>query len=75
MPLTDCSVTKDGTNYNKSVNINYETIYNQVCNDLYDTTKQSGFIMTPQTAPTGIVFKTEKGTDFAPKDGNEKLST
>lgn len=73
LPLTDCSVTKDGTNYNKSVNINYETIYNQVCNDLYDTTKQSGFIMTPQTAPTGIVFKTEKGTDFAPKDGNEKI--
>lgn len=24
--------------------------------------------MTPQTAPTGIVFKTENGTDFAPKD-------
>lgn len=73
LPLTDCSVTKDGTNYNKSVNINYETIYNQVCNDLYDTTKQSGFIMTPQTAPTGIVFKTEKGTDFAPKDGNGNI--
>lgn len=73
LPLTDCSVTKDGTNYNKSVNINYETIYNQVCNDLYDTTKQSGFIMTPQTAPTGIVFKTEKGTDFAPKDDKGKI--
>lgn len=73
LPLTNCSVTKDGTNYNKSVNINYETIYNQVCNDLYDTTKQSGFIMTPQTAPTGIVFKTEKGTDFAPKDDKEKI--
>lgn len=73
LPLTDCSVAKDGTNYNKSVNINYETIYNQVCNDLYDTTKQSGFIMTPQTAPTGIVFKTEKGTDFAPKDDNKNI--
>lgn len=24
--------------------------------------------MTPQTAPTGIVFKTQDGTDFAPKD-------
>lgn len=66
--LTDCSKNKDGTIYNKSVNINYETLYHQVCNDFYDTTKQSGFIMTPQTAPTGIVFKTEKGTDFRPKD-------
>lgn len=68
LPLTDYSVTKDGTNYNKSVHINYETLYHQVCNDFYDTTKQSGFIMTPQTAPTGIVFKTQDGTDFAPKD-------
>lgn len=67
LPLTDCSVTKDGTNYNKSVHINYETLY-QPCNDFYGITKQSGFIMTPQTAPTGIVFKTEDGTDFAPKD-------
>ena len=68
LPLTDCSVTKDGTSYNKSVHINYGTLYHQVCNDFYDTTKQSGFIMTPQTAPTGIVFKTQDGTDFAPKD-------
>lgn len=68
LSLTDCSVTKDGTNYNKSVHINYETLYHQVCNDFYDTTKQSGFIMTSQTAPTGIVFKTQDGTDFAPKD-------
>lgn len=68
LPLTDCSVTKDGTSYNKSVHINYGTLYHQVCNDFYDTTKQSGFIMTPQTAPTGIVFKTQNGTDFAPKD-------
>lgn len=68
LPLTDCSVTKDGTSYNKSVHINYGTLYHQVCNDFYDTTKQFGFIMTPQTAPTGIVFKTQNGTDFAPKD-------
>lgn len=73
LPLTDCSKTKDGTIYNKSVNINYETLYQQVCNDFYDTTKKSGFIMTPQTAPTGIVFKTENGTDFAPKDNNENI--
>lgn len=73
LPLTDRSVTKDGTIYNKSVNINYETLYHQVCNDFYDTTKQSGFIMTPQTAPTGIVFKTQDGTDFAPKDNNRNI--
>lgn len=73
LPLTDYSVTKDGTNYNKSVHINYETLYHQVCNDFCDTTKQSGFIMTPQTAPTGIVFKTQDGTDFAPKDKHENI--
>lgn len=73
LSLTDCSVTKDGTNYNKSVHINYETLYHQVCNDFYDTTKKSGFIMTSQTTPTGIVFKTENGTDFAPKDKNGNI--
>lgn len=73
LSLTDCSVTKDGTNYNKSVHINYKTLYHQVCNDFYDTTKKSGFIMTPQTTPTGIVFKTENGTDFAPKDKHRNI--
>lgn len=73
LPLTDYSVTKDGTIYNKSVNINYETLYQKVCNDFYDTTKKSGFIMTPQTAPTGIVFKTANGTNFAPKDKHENI--
>lgn len=73
LPLTNCSVTKDGTNYNKSLHINYETLYHQVCNDFCDTTKQSGFIMTPQTAPTGIIFKTEDGTNFAPKDKHENI--
>lgn len=73
LSLTDCSVTKDGTNYNKSVHINYETLYHQVCNDFKDTNKRSGFIMTPQTTPTGIVFKTENGTDFAPKDKSENI--
>ncbi len=68
LPLTDCSVTKDDTIYNKSLQINYETLY-EACND-FKGTKQSGFIMTPQTAPTGIVFKTEDGTNFAPKDDN-----
>lgn len=59
-------VTKDGTIYNKSLQINYETFY-EACND-FKGTKQSRFIMTSQTAPTGIIFKTENGTDFAPKD-------
>lgn len=68
LPLTDCPVTKDGTSYNKSVHINYETLYRQVCNDFKDKNKKAGFIMTPQTAPTGIIFKTEDGTNFAPKD-------
>lgn len=68
LPLTDYSVTKDGTSYNKSVHINYETLYRQVCNDFKDKNKKAGFIMTPQTAPTGIIFKTEDGTNFAPKD-------
>lgn len=65
LPLTG-PVTKDGTIYNKSLQINYETFY-EACND-FKGTKQSRFIMTPQTAPTGIIFKTENGTDFAPKD-------
>lgn len=59
-------VTKDDKIYNKSLQINYETFY-EACND-FKGTKQSRFIMTPQTAPTGIVFKTDDGTDFAPKD-------
>ena len=70
LPLMDCSVTKDGTSYNKSLHINYETLY-EACNDFKDTTKQSGFIMKPQTAPTGIIFKTQDGTNLAPKDKNE----
>lgn len=64
-------VTKDGTIYNKSLQINYETFY-EACND-FKGTKQSRFIMTFQTAPTGIIFKTENGTDFAPKDDNGNI--
>ena len=72
LPLTDCSVTKDGTNYNKSVHIKYNALY-EACNDFKDKNKKAGFIMTPQTAPTGIVFKTQDGTNFAPKDNNENI--
>lgn len=70
LPLTG-PVTKDGTIYNKSLQINYETFY-EACND-FKGTKQSRFIMTSQTAPTGIIFKTENGTDFAPKDDNGNI--
>ena len=67
MPL-NCSDTIDGTSY-KSLHIDYKTLY-KACNDFKDTTNESGFIMTSQTAPTGIIFKTEDGTKFAPKDNN-----
>lgn len=70
LPLTG-PVTKDGTIYNKSLQINYETFY-EACND-FKGTKQSRFIMTPQTAPTGIIFKTGDGTNFAPKDGKGNI--
>lgn len=58
--------TKDGKNY-KSLHIKYNALY-EACNDFKDKNKKAGFIMTPQTAPTGIIFKTEDGTNFAPKD-------
>lgn len=66
LPLS--SEKKDGKNY-KSLHIKYNALY-EACNDFNDTNKKAGFIMTPQTAPTGLIFKfkTEDGTDFAPKD-------
>lgn len=64
LPLS--SETKDGKNY-KSLHIKYNALY-EACNDFKDKDKKAGFIMTPQTAPTGIIFKTEDGTNFAPKD-------
>lgn len=67
LPL-NCSDTIDGTSY-KSLHIKYETLY-KACNDFNDT-NESGFIMTSQTAPTGIIFKTKDGTNLAPKDNNE----
>lgn len=66
LPL-NCSDTIDGTSY-KSLHIKYETLY-KACNDFNDT-NESGFIMTSQTAPTGIIFKTKDGTNLAPKDNN-----
>lgn len=66
LPLNTNSTNTDGTS-DKSLHIKYNALY-EACNDFKDKNKKAGFIMTPQTAPTGIVFKTEDGTDFAPKD-------
>ena len=64
LPL-NCSETIDGTSY-KALHIDYKTLY-KACNDFNDT-NEAGFIMTSQTAPTGIIFKMEDGTNLAPKD-------
>lgn len=69
LPLS--SETKDGKNY-KSLHIKYNALY-EACNDFKEKNKKAGFIMTPQTAPTGIIFKTEDGTNFAPKDNNGNI--
>lgn len=66
LPLNTDSTNTDGTSY-KSLHIKYNALY-EACNDFKDKNKKAGFIMTPQTAPTGIIFKTEDGTNFAPKD-------
>lgn len=73
LPL-NCSDTIDGTSY-KSLHIKYETLYEAYTYNDFDgkdfnskNKNKSGFIMTPQTTPTGIVFKTEDGTNLAPKD-------
>lgn len=56
----------------KSLHINYRTLYNAWnCDNSFKNTNETGFIMTPQTAPTGIIFKTNDGTKLAPKDKNE----
>lgn len=68
LPLS--SETKDGKNY-KSLHINYRTLYNAWnCDNSFKNTNETGFIMTPQTAPTGIIFKTNDGKKLAPKDKN-----
>lgn len=67
LPL-NCSDTIDGTSY-KSLHIKYETLYKACdCNASFNDTNEVGFIMTPKTAPTGIIFKTKDGTNLAPKD-------
>lgn len=71
LPLNTDSTNTDGTS-DKSLHIKYNALY-EACNDFKDKNKKAGFIMTPQTAPTGIIFKTEDGTNFAPKDDNGNI--
>lgn len=53
----------------KSLHINYRALYKAWnCDNSFKDTNEAGFIMTPQTAPTGIIFKTNDGTKLAPKD-------
>lgn len=73
LPLSS-ETKEDGKSY-KSLHIKYRTLY-EACtyNDFNGkdfngkNKNKAGFIMTPQTAPTGIIFKTEDGTNLAPKD-------
>lgn len=72
LPLNTDGTSTDGT-INKSLHINYRTLYNAWnCDNSFKNTNETGFIMTPQTAPTGIIFKKNDGTKLAPKDKNEK---
>lgn len=73
LPLSS-ETKEDGKSY-KSLHINYGTLYEAYTyndfngKDLNSKNKnKAGFIMTSQTAPTGIIFKTEDGTNLAPKD-------
>lgn len=71
LPLNTDSTNTDGTS-DKSLHINYRTLYNAWnCDNSFKNTNETGFIMTPQTAPTGIIFKTNDGKKLAPKDKNE----
>lgn len=68
LPLHTDSKNKDGTS-DKSLHINYRTLYKAWnCDNSFKDTNEAGFIMAPQTAPTGIIFKTKDGTKLAPKD-------
>lgn len=72
LPLNTDGTSTDGT-INKSLHINYRTLYNAWnCDNSFKNTNETGFIMTPQTAPTGIIFKKNDGTKLVPKDKQEK---
>lgn len=76
LPL-NCSDKKDRKSY-KSLHINYNTLYEAYTYNDFNgkdfnskNKNKAGFIMTSQTAPTGIIFKTEDGKNLAPKDDIE----
>lgn len=73
LPLNS-ETKEDGKSY-KSLHIKYGTLYEAYTYNDFNgkdfnskNKNKAGFIMTPQTAPTGIIFKTEDGTKLAPKD-------
>lgn len=69
LPLnTDSTDDSTGTS-DKSLHINYRTLYKAWnCDNSFKDTNEAGFIITPQTAPTGIIFKKNDGTKLVPKD-------
>lgn len=76
LPLSS-ETKEDGKSY-KSLHIKYRTLYEAYTYNDFNgkdfnskNKNKAGFIMTPQTAPTGIIFKTEDGTNLAPKDTHE----
>ena len=73
LPLSS-ETKEDGKSY-KSLHIKYRTLYEAYTYNDFNgkdfngkNKNKAGFIMTPQTAPTGIIFKTNDGTKLAPKD-------
>ncbi len=73
LPLSS-ETKEDGKSY-KSLHINYKTLYEAYTYNDFNgkdfnskNKNKAGFIMTSQTAPTGIIFKTKDGTKLAPKD-------
>lgn len=76
LPLSS-ETKEDGKSY-KSLHIKYRTLYEAYTYNDFNgkdfngkNKNKAGFIMMPQTAPTGIIFKTEDGTNLAPKDTHE----
>lgn len=75
LPLSS-ETKEDGKSY-KSLHIKYRTLYEAYTYNDFNgkdfnskNKNKAGFIMTPQTAPTGIIFKTKDGTNLAPKDNH-----
>ncbi len=73
LPLSS-ETKEDGKSY-KSLHIKYRTLYEAYTYNDFNgkdfngkNKNKAGFIMTSQTAPTGIIFKTNDGTKLAPKD-------